>query len=69
MDSTYTLNMECVSGDGVEIFIRKKANIIAWLKKLDHEGATWSVLQHGYYYGAAVDITDAVMKEYQHHAS
>jgi hypothetical protein len=42
----YILSMSCVSGDEVQIVIHRKEDIFRWLKKLDHEGSNWDVVEH-----------------------
>lgn len=65
----YVLTMSCVSGDELQVAIHRREDIFRWLKTLDHEGSSWSVVEMARF-GAAVefispeDITEDIMREY-----
>ena len=40
----WALNMSCVSGDEVIVAIHRQEDVARWLKTLDHEGSSWSVI-------------------------
>jgi len=63
----FVLSMSCVSGDEIQIAIHQREDIIPWLRKLDHEGATWTVVEFSYKDGvidADHDHTEEIMQEY-----
>jgi hypothetical protein len=63
----YFINMICVSDDYVEIQTHDRASIVKWLKSIDHEGSSWSVLAVDRGAEAArntLDITAEIAAEY-----
>lgn len=63
----YILSMGCVSGDDIQIAIHEREHIVPWLKKIDHEGSSWTVVAHdmdGDIIMETTDITDQIMEEY-----
>ena len=66
----FILSMLCVSGDEVQVAIHRIQDITRWLKTLDHEGATWSVVHHVWdevneKVLETNDITDMIEREYR----
>lgn len=73
----YVLFMFCAYGDQIQVAIKERGDIVKWLKRLDHGGSNWEVIQHrwndmrndilGY-----DDITAEIADEYkgvkEHHA-
>ena len=67
--ASFILSMTCVSGDDLQVVIRRREDIMAWLVKLDHEGSCWSVMHCIWNTRDAVlnaeDITDEILHESQ----
>lgn len=40
----WILSMSCISGDEVQVVIHRQEDVARWLKTLDHEGSSWSVI-------------------------
>lgn len=46
--ASYILSMSCISGDDVQVAIHRREDVVRWLKTLDHEGSSWSVVHHAW---------------------
>lgn len=64
----YILSMGCVDGSSVQGAFHTREDLLRWLKRLDHEGSSWSVVVHdmdGDIVMETHDITDEIRKEYE----
>lgn len=62
----FILSMLCVSDDEVQVAIHRREDIARWLKTLDHEGSSWSVVVHEMDGDVVVetrDITTEIIEE------
>lgn len=65
--TTYQLDVDCVSGDTVQVHTHRRESVVSWLRHLDHEGATWTVHEHecdGDIIMSIRDVTKDMEKEY-----
>ena len=60
----YILTMNCVSGDGIQVAIYRREDIVRWLRTLDHEGSSWDVVYHNDEDGVIEFITQEIETEY-----
>lgn len=44
----YILTVHCVNDDVIQVAINDIADIFMWLKRVDHEGSSWTVIRHGW---------------------
>lgn len=69
----FILSMACVNGDNIQMAIHRREDIIGWLRKVDHEGSNWDILEHVWDAPypdnteiiRAIDLTDEIMREYE----
>jgi hypothetical protein len=64
-DLIYLINMICVSDDYVEIQTRDRESVRHWLKRVDQEGSSWTVLrvERGKEAPDLIDITNEILNE------
>ena len=61
----FILTMGCVSGDDVQVAIHRREDIFHWLKTLDHEGSSWTIVVHDEKLShPPKDITEEIQGEY-----
>jgi 5,10-methylenetetrahydrofolate reductase len=64
----YRLTVAYPSGDDARIAIRRREDIVRWVRKLDHDGAMWAVTQpvyEGHRQVRVEDLTAVITAEYR----